>query len=471
MSQNGPFPGGGNPDPQQPQRPPQNFGGPDAGGWQAAPGGYPPPGSPGAGWGGQPANPAEQGWPAAGQGWQQAPGQPAGWAEQPTQQQPAGYPGGYGTDPYGGSQYGQPQGQYGPPPGAYGGQPPQQGWGAPPPAPNPSGRSNKLVLGIVGGVVGLALIAGIFWAVRNNNSATPTPTISGQSQPVPSISNQPTVATPKASDAVVAYLRALGAGDATTALSLAAAAPTGDTSYLTNGVLAKATAGKLSDVAVGEVSDPNATSVSATYTLAGKPVTATFPVTRVGDQFRLGQIVASVDLSRLQQPLAPVSLAGVPAKATVVSLFPGVYPVTATNRNLSYGSAKVTVGDLETQTPGSGKLSISSAGKSAILKAVKSKYSWCLKQNSLRPSGCAVWFRQPSGVKFRTSTISYRTSSGAKWSSAKLKYVGGGMVEAAAKTKVRFDVRSTDGRRWYGTATIYGFRAMVGTSKVTASFY
>ena len=449
VSQNGPFPGGGNPDPQQ-QRPPEN------------PGGYPPAGGPGAGWGGQQPNPSGQGWQGGAQGW------PQGGGQQPGYGAPQGQ---YGPPP---GQY-PPQGQYGPPQGQYGGQPPQQGWGAPPPSPTPSGGgSKKLLIGLIGAAVGLALILGVVWVVRNNNSADPTPTISatsGQTQPGPSTSNQPSVATPKASDAVVAYLRALGAGDATTALSLAASAPSGDTTFLTNGVLAKATAGKLSDVSVGEVADPNATSVSATYTLAGKPVSASFEVTRVGDQFRLSQVAASVDLSRLQQPLAPVSLAGTPAKAAAVALFPGVYAVASTNRNLSYGSAKVTVADLDSQTPGAGKVSISSAGKSAIVKAVKSKYSWCLKQNSLRPSGCALWFRQPSGVKFRTSTISYRTNSGAKWSSAKLKYFGGGAVEAASKTKVRFDVRSTDGRRWYGYYTIIGFRAVISSSKVTASFY
>lgn len=469
MSQNGPFPGGGSPDPHQ-QRPENPGGYPPAGGGAGAGwGGQQPPGSPSGqqppGW--QP-DPSGQGWQAGGQGWQQGGGQPGGWAQQPPPQQPAqpGY-GGYGADPYATGQYGAPQGQFA-------GQPAQQPWGAPPPAPNQSGGgSKKLLLGLIGAAVGLALIIGVVWVVRNNNSAGPTPTISasGQSQPAPTVSNQPTVATPKASDAVVAYLRALGAGDATTALSLAASAPSGDTTFLTNGVLAKATAGKLSDVSVGEVSDPNATTVAASYTLAGKPVSASFEVTRVGDQFRLGRIAATVDLSRLQQPLAPVSLAGTSAPSAVVALFPGVYPVASTNRNLSYGSAKITVADLDSQTPGGAKVSISSAGKSAIVKAVKSKYSWCLKQNSLKPSGCAVWFRQPSGVKFRTSTISYRTSSGAKWSSAKLKYLGGGAVEAAAKTKVRFDARSTDGRRWYGTATIYGFRALISKSKVTATFY
>lgn len=434
MSQNGPFPGSGNPDPQQPPQPPGGFGNQ-----------YPAPGGPQ--WGGQPGYP-QQGWQ------QQPPPQPGqGWAQQPPP------PPGYGPGPQ--------------PP--YGG---QQPWGAPPPSQPPTGRSNKVVLGAVGGVLGLALIGGGIWAFRNNTgSATPSvqPTViatQGSTQPSqPTQSSLPTVAAPKASDAVVTYLRALGAGDALTALALAASSPSGDTAFLTNGVLAKATAGRITDITVAEVTDPNATQVAASYTLAGKPVTASFPVTRVGDQFRLTRVTALVDLSRLQKPLAPVSLAGVAAKSSVVQLFPGVYPVTATNKHFSYGSAKVTVTDLDDRAAGTATLSVSSSGKSAIVKAVKAKYAWCLKQNSLRPTGCAIWFRQPSGVKFRTSTISYRTTSGAKWSSAKLKYIGNGMVEGVARTKVRFDVRATNGRRWYGTAPITGFRAMIGSSKVTATFY
>ncbi len=444
MSDNGPYsPGGGNPDP---------------GAWQGGQG-YPPaggppgsggPGGPGAGWGGQPApgQPSGQGWPAA-------PGQPGGgWAQQPP---PPQQPGGYG--------------QYGPNPGQYSG-PPQQPWGAPPPQPGQGGGgSKKLLFGLIGVAVVLALIGGVVIWMRNNNTADPTPSISA---PVPGPSSQQSqapVPTTKPSDAVVAYLRALSTGDATTALSLSASAPMGDATFLTNAVLAKTTAGKLANVSVTEVTDPTATNVTASYTLAGKPVAASFEVTRVADQFRLSRVAATVDLSRIRQPMAPVSLAGVTSTANIVALFPGVYPVTSANRNLSYGATTIAVRDLTSQTPSGSGVTISAAGKTAILKAVNSKYSWCLKQNSLRPAGCAVWFRQPTGVKFRTGTISYRTTSGANWSKAKLKYLGGGRVEAAARTKVRFDVRSTDGRRWYGNATVFGFRADISRPNVTATFY
>lgn len=440
MSQNGPFPpGSGNPDP---------------GAWQGGQG-YPPaggPGGPGAGWGGQPT----PGQPP-GQSWPQPSGQPGGWAQQPVPPQQTG--GGYG--------------QYAPP-GQYGGQPPQQPWGAPPP-PNPPDRSKRLLFGLIGAAVVLALIAGVVWVVRNNsNSADPTPTISTTSGPGPSTqSPQPQVPTPKASDAVAAYLRALGTGDATTALALAASAPTGDTTFLTNGVLAKATAGKVADVTVTEVTDPNATSVAARYTLAGKPMEATFAVTRVGDQFRLAQIAAKVDISLLRRSAA-ISLAGVPAKTAFVSLFPGVYPVTTSNRNLSLGSTKITVGSLDAQSAGAAKLTISTTGKKAIIKAAKTKYAWCLKQKSLRPSGCGFGVRVPSGVKLRSGTVRWTTRSGGNVSAAKLKLTSSEWVEGRMRATVHFYARDAriSGRYWYKDIKLTGFNArLLSGSRVTVTYY
>ncbi len=320
----------------------------------------------------------------------------------------------------------------------------------------------------------LALIAGVVWVVRNNNgtSADPSPGISTPPGPGQQ-STQPQVPTPKASDAVAAYLRALGTGDATTAMSLAASAPSGDTTFLTNAVLAKATAGKVADVSVAEVTDPNATSVAASYSLDGKPVSATFEVTRVGDQFRLAQIAAKVDISMLRRS-TEISLAGVQAKAAFVSLFPGVYPVTATNRNLSVGSVKITVGSLEAQTAGSAKLSLSSAGKSAILKAAKAKYSWCLKQKTVRPSGCGFGVRVPGGVKLQTGTIRWTTRSGGKVSSAKPKLTSSaGWAEAKMKATVHFYARDArvSGRYWYKDIKLTGFQAKLSGSKITVTYY
>jgi len=495
VSHNGQFPGGGEQNAQQPDQQGGNFGDQPAGAWQSQPGQYPPAqpsAGPPQGWG----QPPEHGLPQqAGQGWQpqpsgqgwpqgQQPGQPQqpapGWPQQqpgqgwPPGQQPADWnqtPAAFGQQPpyVAGGQ--PPYGAGGPPQG------PEQPWGYPPqPGQGEPRKPNRALIGIIAGVIGVALVGGTVYAVQNSNSSNPTPrptvSLPGSSQvPQPSVP-QPSVPVAKPSDVVDSYLRALANGDATTALSLGATTITGDTSLLSNAVLARSTAPQLTMISVPEVADPNATSVSATYALAGKPVSATFEVTNVGGQFRMVQVAAPVDISRLQRPLVPVKLAGVRPSGSTVYLFPGIYPVTAVNKYYSYGSAKVRVDDLDEQTPGAGTVSISSAGKAAIVRAVSAKYKWCLKQNSLKPSGCALWVRQPSGVTIRKSTIAYRTQSGAKWSRAKPKLLGAGVVEAAARTRVRFDARSTDGRRWFANGLkVTGYRALIGSSKVTASFY
>lgn len=527
MSQNGPYDGMGNGNQQGPV--PGGQGG-EGGQWPGQSSGYPPAGSSfpsagtpqaPAGWDQQGQPPAaDQGWPAqggqgqpSGQGWQGQPPvypsagtpqgpapdwgqQPSGqgWQGQPTQQQPAaqgwqGQPGGYGDQQgynqqgYNQQGYDQPgydqQGYGAPPAGNYPGGP-QQPWGYPPDGgQNQPRRGNKAVLGVVGGVVGLALVGGTVWAVNNRNSADPTPSASQVSVPsasVPSNSTSvppPTVATVKASDAVTAYLQALAIGDSMAALSLAAVAPAGDTTFLDNKVLATTTRGKLTDIQVAEVTDPNATSVDASYTLNGKQVTTTFGVTKVGDQFRLNRVAASVDISRLPSQKVAVALAGVKPTSTVVNLFPGVYRVTAANKYFSYGTTTISVTDLEEQTTGQGKVSISSSGKTAAVRAAKAKFSACLKKHQVKPSGCGFAVRVPTGVKLRTSTIKWTTRSAIKWSKVSPKLVAANVVEAKAKGKVHFYARDArvSGRYWYKDVTVTGFMAKISGSKVTVSFY
>ncbi|MFT3861590.1 hypothetical protein [Micropruina sp.] len=321
------------------------------------------------------------------------------------------------------------------------------------------------MIGVVGGVVGVVLIGGTIVAVQQNQSTTRQPGGSSTvNVPGPSVSTQ------KASDLVTAYLRALGSGDAATALSLAAAAPS-DTTLLTNSVLATSTAGKLADISVPEVTDQNATTVSASYTLGGKPVRATFAVKNVGGQFRLTQIASEVDLSSLSE--VAVTVAGLRPGADVVQLFPGVYPVKPVNKFYALSTSSVRVADLGDVTAPSAKLSLSSSGKSALISATKKKYSWCLKQNSVKPSGCGFAVRIPTGVKLRTSTISWTTRSGAKWAAMKPKLISANLIEAKAPAKVHFYARDArvSSRYWYKDVSIVGVQALISGSKITVTLY
>ncbi|MFT4218385.1 MAG: hypothetical protein QM619_14550 [Micropruina sp.] len=340
--------------------------------------------------------------------------------------------------------------------------PPPQQWGAPP-APNRPGRSNRMALGIIGAVVALALIAGVIWMVRNNNNlAGPQPTSSTGTQPVPT----------RASDAVATYLRALSAGDAAAALNMSATPPT-DSTFLTNAVLAKTTAGKIANISVPEVADQNASTVSASYTLDGTPISTTFPVFWSGGRFWLLNTTASVDISDLWEPWAPVSLAGVATKNSDLTLFPGVYSVASANKNFSYGSTKIVVGDLTEQKAATSKISISAAGKKAVLAAAKEKYSWCLNQKALIPSGCGFYVSVPRGTKVRKDTIRWTTRSGGKVGSAKLKLISNGSIEGTMPATVHFYGRDAkrSGWYWYKDVKLKGFDAKLSGSKITVSFY
>ncbi|MFT4295512.1 MAG: hypothetical protein QM582_08875 [Micropruina sp.] len=467
MSQNGPFPSGGNSDPQQPNQPPGNYGSPDAGAWQGTP----------AGWAGQqpPSQPSGPQPPAGWQpnpGWPQGQQPPAGWGQQQPGQYPA--PGQYGPGPYGGEQqYGGDQyaaGGYGPP-GQYGQQPygPQQPWGTPPPAPAPPNRSNRLLFGLIGGILAVVLIGGVIWAVRNNNSSNNNP-----AGPQPTSSTGVQSGPAKGSDAVRAYLEALNAGDAAAAINLKGVAPE-DSTFLTNAVLAKATAGKITNITVPEVADPNARDIPASYTLDGTPISTTFPVYPFNGRFWLLNIAAEVDISDVAESWAPVSLAGVTAKwKSTVSLFPGVYKVASTNKNLTYGSTTIVVRDLAEQTAEAGTVSLSAAGKKAVLAAAKEKYSWCLRQKSLAPSGCGFYVTAKRGQKVRTATIRWTTRKGGKVGSAKLKLISSGIVEGKmSTTTVHFYGLNAKRAGWYfyKDVKIRGFDAKLSGTRITVSFW
>ena len=161
------------------------------------------------------------------------------------------------------------------------------------------------------------------------------------------------------------------------------------------------------------------------------------------------------------------------APGTVVSLFPGVYPVTSARPHLSYGSVTVTVTDLADRAPTGGKLAISSAGKSAIIKAAKSKYAWCLKQKSVRPSGCGFAVRVPSGVKLRTGTIKWTKRGGASFGSAKLTLQGADYIEAKMAAKVHFYARDAriSRRYWFKDVKLKGFSALLNGQRITIAYY
>jgi hypothetical protein len=354
-------------------------------------------------------------------------------------------------------------------------QAPQQPWGYPPPPGQQQPRAGKgRTIAIVAAVVVLGLVVGGFAAAQFLRPGQPVtaPTPAGST----SRPGQPTVPNVNAAtsaDAVRGYLEALAAGNAGAAIAYGQVTPP-DTTFLTDAVLAEQRSrAAITEISVPALADPRASSVPASYRLGTSAVTATFAVRETGGTFKLRDSVATVDLTAARSPLVPMKLAGVTVTSGRVYLFPGVYPVTAGNRNFTYRSAAVTVRTPGSQSASGLTLTVSSAGTAAMVKAAGARLKSCLKKNEVRPKGCGFGVRVPTGVKLRTSSIDWRVSGSGSFKGIKPKLLSGGVgvAEAAKRIKIRFRAYDTRGGLWTGNANVSGVRATLFGSKVIASLY
>ena len=76
-------------------------------------------------------------------------------------------------------------------------------------------------------------------------------------------------------------------------------------------------------------------------------------------------------------------------------------------------------------------------------------------------------------MKLITSSIKWTKKSGAKWSSAKFKLVAPGLAEAKSAATVHFYARDArvSGRYWFKDVKLQGVSALIGSSKVSVTFY
>ena len=193
-----------------------------------------------------------------------------------------------------------------------------------------------------------------------------------------------------ASDAVSGFLGALVQQDAQKALSYAAD-PNLDTALMTPKVLAaSAKLAPLGNVSVPAVTDQNATSVAATYTLGSTPVSATYDVVKVGDDWKIGQIAAQADVSVVMDSSIPMLVNGVRVRSGSLTLLPGAYRFTTGQRNYDYGRHPDLLVQAPSDAPDASRLrpGISSKGRDSALRAVRASWSTCLKSNDPKPSGC-----------------------------------------------------------------------------------
>ena len=397
-------------------------------------------------------------------------------------------------DPYGqGGQGGQPPGQPGPPP-SYGyGQPPTQPpgqseyafgpfspqpgpSGAPPgyvpgPAPEPGGPPRRGKGLIILGVLALVLILiGVTAAVLvfNRPIAQPQPQPQPtQSQAPTQTSSAPTATDPTtgappagtlASDAVSGYLSALAAGDAATALSFSAE-PVDAGPYMTNAVLAASIKRTpLTAIEVPEVTDQQASTVSASYRLGRTSVTASYDVVKVAGAWKLAAVKKTLDLGLVRSPSIPMKINGVLVTSDFVDLLPGSYAFTTASPNLTYGSKNLVV----IKDPNdyanvlSLRIGLSPAGRKAVVALARRSYDGCLRARVTRPRHCPFAWTN-SAYRFRQNVV-WRQLGSNPFAKPRVQLVG-----RSARVSIPLRIRIS------GSCTVTGRGSGTCTGNVTGT--
>jgi len=284
-------------------------------------------------------------------------------------------PGPYAGGPHASAQGQQPQGY--PPQGAYpaqGGYPAPSAYPAPggptPPAPR-KGLSRGAIIAIVVGIVAVIGVGlGIAGSMLLSNQR------GGEGSP-------PAVVT--------TYLEALAASDAEAAIAQLADPPAESPLLTDEALQASNELAPLTDIVVEPVDDVSEyTRVTATYSLGGEPVTASFDVVQGEDGVgRIQDGVNELWLSRALTGIAAVN--GVPVEGETVAAFPGAYEVSSTSEYHEIsGTTTVTVPDattfvgFEDVTP-----ALNDAGVTAFRDAITTAVQGCLASKNL-VAGCGV---------------------------------------------------------------------------------
>jgi hypothetical protein len=338
------------------------------------------------------------------------PAQPGPWGQGPASGPP---PHGYPTPPAspaqppGATDAGYAFGPFAPPPTPE----PQPTAPGPYAAPPPRGRSRGL---IVLGVIALALVlVGVMTAVlvRSRSAAAPSPSPIQTSAggPAPSATPSAPPAGSLASDAVAGYLNALAAGDADRALAYAVGSvPAGP--FMTDKVLAESVKrAPITQINVPEVSDPLASTVTASYRIGKTPVTVNYGVQQVGGAWKLTAVYKTLDLGLVRIPSIPILLNGVKVTSDFVDVLPGSYAFTTESPLLTLGSKAVmvirhpndyaNVLDL--------RVGLSDAGRKTVVNLARQRYNACLKTRVPRPANCPFSWTNPQ-YRFRANAARWR---------------------------------------------------------------
>ena len=268
-----------------------------------------------------------------------------------------------------------------------------------------------IILGVVALALILIAVATALVVGRNQPVADP--------QPVPSrapsggVSSAPPTGAPPpaalASEAVVGYLNALAAGDAARALSYSAD-PVQPGPFMTNKVLAASIKqSPITEIQVPEVTDQQATTVSASYRLGRTDVDTSYGVVKASGAWKLTKVSKTIDLGLVRSPSIPMLLNGVPVNSNNADLLPGSYAFTTASPNLTYGSRNVVViadpnayadvFDL--------RISLSGQGRKAVVDLANKSYDACLRTKVPRPKNCPFAWTN-SIYRFRNGSVTWR---------------------------------------------------------------
>ncbi|MET0694743.1 MAG: hypothetical protein ABWY56_12495 [Propionibacteriaceae bacterium] len=404
------------------------------------PGGYPGQPNP---YGPGPQGPGQQAPGQQGPG-QQGPGQP--WPGGPGQPMGPGGPG----QPMG---PGGPGGPYGP-----GGQPP---YGSVPPGGK---KSNSRLLIIIGAAVLALIILGIGAGVLINNRNKTVATD-------PTDPNNPQSSAPaatKPSDAVKAYLDALAAGQAATALSLGVDQPA-DKTFLTDAVLADSNKrAPITEINVPEVTDEYTYSVDASYKMGDQAVTDKYNVKKVGDSWKVQDTFAELNLTYARAKTLPMLINTVAVKTDKVRVFPGSYTFTSGNKYVNYGDEGTLLLTSPSEYPSLSdiKPTLSQAGETAFVAAIKTQVTACVKQKKLAPSGCPFGIKAADYQKFDEDTIEWKLDDGVFDNiKPRLDYENPAIVEASGSIPVIF---SAEGEQ-FGDKAKFGPQKVSGYASMSAN--
>jgi len=334
-----------------------------------------------------------------------------------------------------------------------------------PPA-EPKGKG-ALILGIVGGVVILGLIAVIaFPGIVGGAVPTPFATTTGGTTGA----TAPPSATGAA--AVKGYLKAVASGHAASALAYGATRPIERTLLTDEMLAANRAVAPITDIKATEGTGGDHQTVQASYKLGGTPVSTTFDVTRANGTWVLDAIAAPLPLDLSRAAGADLRINGRKLPNNNPTVFPGSYTITTSNGWFKVSGGKVQVKNgAASGTVRGVRLTLSASGISAIRKAAQAKLNWCLKKDSLTPADCAVDLAMPNGNTVRRSTIDWQvTSGGSAMRTLKPTLDSADSAHAKVLVKTRVYCTSTDGHRWRGYATIRFVYATLAPHSVKIEF-